>query len=47
MDMGKSDIYNSIDKKKDTSKGANQINQLNYITKEEKNVIHTRNYRSG
>lgn len=36
MAMGKSDIYNSIDKKKDTSKGAHQINQLDYITKERK-----------
>ena len=36
MDMGKSDIYNSIDKKKDTSKGAHQINRLDYITKERK-----------
>lgn len=30
----------SIDKKKDTSKGAHQINQLDYITKEEK-MLHT------
>lgn len=37
MDTSKN---NSIDKKKDTSKGANQINQLDYITKEEK-MLHT------
>lgn len=30
----------SIDKKKDTLKGTNQINQLDYITKEEK-MLHT------
>ena len=30
----------SIDKKKDTSKGVHQINQLDYITKEEK-MLHT------
>ena len=30
----------SIDKKKDTLRGANQINQLDYITKEEK-MLHT------
>ncbi len=37
MDTSKN---NSIDKKKDTLRGANQINQLDYITKEEK-MLHT------
>ena len=40
MVMGKSAIYNSIDKKKGIQEDANQINQLDYITKEEK-MLHT------